>query len=75
MCNANKKPACEAGSLQIGTSKPDPTFHPATRQEEPEHRGERRRFIVWAAMCGYVSPDRLAERVLQDLADEAGVAK
>ena len=44
-------------------------------REEPEHRGERRRFIVWCAMCGYIGPERLSERILAELADENGVAK
>lgn len=50
----------------------NPTDHPATRQEAPEHRGEMRRFLVMACMAGWVGPERVVERILQELADEAG---
>lgn len=37
---------------------------------EPEHRGDRRRFLVWACMAGFVGPERVVERILQDLERE-----
>jgi hypothetical protein len=30
----------------------------------------RRRFLILAAMAGWVQPERVTERILQDLADE-----
>lgn len=38
--------------------------------EEPEHRNDRRRFLVWALMAGLVPPERVTERILQDVAGE-----
>jgi hypothetical protein len=35
--------------------------------EEPEHRGDRRRFLIWAAMLGIVPPERVVERVIADV--------
>ena len=42
---------------------------PASQEppEEPEHRCDRRRFLVWATMLGVVSPARMVERVLADV--------
>ena len=39
--------------------------------EAPEHRNERRAFLVWACMLGAVPPERIVERVLEDIASEA----
>ena len=36
--------------------------------ETPEHRGDRRRFLIWACMLGAVPPERVTERVLEELA-------
>jgi hypothetical protein len=33
--------------------------------------GNRRRFLIWAAMAGFVGPERVTERILADL-DESG---
>ena len=41
--------------------------------EPPEHRGERRRFLIWACMLGVVPPKRLVERIVADV--EAGAAR
>ena len=35
--------------------------------EPPEHRYERRRFLIWACMAGLVGPERVVERVLADV--------
>jgi len=37
--------------------------------EAPEHRNDRRRFLVWAVLLGAAPPERLTERVLQDIAE------
>lgn len=34
---------------------------------------DRRRFLIWAAMAGFVGPERVTERILADLS-EAGEA-
>ena len=31
---------------------------------------DRRKFLVWACMAGYVGPERVTERILAELADE-----
>lgn len=38
---------------------------------EPEHRGDRRRFLVWAVLCGFAKPERLTERIVAELEEEA----
>ncbi len=30
---------------------------------------DRRRFLIWAAMAGFVGPERVTERILADLSD------
>jgi len=35
--------------------------------ELPEHRNDRRRFIVWAVLAGYAAPARLTEAVLNEV--------
>ena len=42
----------------------------ATIRHAPEHRNDRRRFLIWALMLGAVPSDRVVERVLADV-DEA----
>ena len=42
--------------------------------EAPEHNGERRRFLCWAVMCGFAKPERLTERVLQDVAESEALS-
>ena len=39
--------------------------------ERPEHRNDRRRFLIWACMAGLVQPERVTERVLQEIEQEA----
>ena len=39
--------------------------------EASEHRNERRRFLVWAVLCGFASPDRLTERIVDEIEREA----
>ena len=38
---------------------------------EPEHGGDRRRFVIWSLMLGFIPPQRVVECVLADLAEEA----
>ena len=37
------------------------------QQEAPEHRCDRRRFLVWALMAGYVKPERMTERIVAEI--------
>jgi len=39
--------------------------------EVPEHRNDRRRFLIWACMAGLVQPERVAERILADVEADA----
>ncbi len=39
--------------------------------QEPEHRNDRRRFLIWALMIGAVPPQRVTERVLAEVEAEA----
>ena len=39
-------------------------------QEEPEHRNDRRRFLIWALMIGAVPPQRVTERVVAEVSEE-----
>jgi hypothetical protein len=41
-----------------------------TLQEPPEHRNDRRRFLIWALMAGYTKPERIVERIVGEI--EAG---
>lgn len=48
---------------------------PAVEQgDEPEHRGDRRRFLIWALMLGAAPPERLTERIVAEIegASDAG---
>jgi hypothetical protein len=36
-------------------------------EEQPEHRGDRRRFLIWALMIGATTPDRVVARVVADV--------
>jgi hypothetical protein len=38
--------------------------------EEPEHRGDRRRFIVWAVLGGFAGSDTLTERIVSEIKQE-----
>ena len=35
--------------------------------EAPEHRNDRRRFLVWALMLGATTPDRLTARIVAEV--------
>ena len=37
----------------------------------PQAFRSRRAFLVWAVACGFVKPDRLTERIVDDLEREA----
>ena len=39
--------------------------------EPPEHGGQRRRFIVWAVLCGFAKPERLTEAVVREIEAES----
>lgn len=39
-----------------------------TRNSSPF--ADRRKFLIWAAMCGCVGPERVTERILAELAEE-----
>ena len=36
-------------------------------QAEPEHRNDRRRFLIWALMAGYTKPERVVERIVAEV--------
>lgn len=67
--NGSRGSEPSARSRQQGSRNDTPSRD--TAQEEPEHRSDRRRFLVWAVLAGYVKPERLTERIL----DEIEVAK
>lgn len=50
--------------------KARPTAPAGMLQEAAEHRGERRRFLVWALMLGAVEPERVTERIVDELRRE-----
>jgi len=35
--------------------------------ELPEHNGDRKRFLIWAAMAGFIPPERVVERIVADV--------
>ena len=39
----------------------------APTDTQPEHRSERRRFLIWAYMAGLVQPERVTERILAEI--------
>jgi len=39
--------------------------------EQPEHNGDRRRFLVWALMLGAIPPERVVERIVAEVEGEA----
>jgi hypothetical protein len=45
-----------------------PTARPS--HEGPEHNGDRRRFLIFALMAGLVPPERVTERILQEVDSE-----
>lgn len=63
-----------AGSRGAGTSVTlwDAQHSTATTavNEPPEHRGERRRFLMWALMLGATPPERVVGRIVDELRDE-----
>jgi hypothetical protein len=40
--------------------------------EQPEHKGDRRRFLIWALMIGAVPPERVTERIVAEVAEAVG---
>ena len=42
----------------------------STREEQPEHRSDRRRFVIFALMAGLVPTERVTERILAEVAEE-----
>jgi len=38
--------------------------------EQPEHRNDRRRFLIWALMLNLVPPERVVERVVAEVQTE-----
>ena len=38
--------------------------------EPPEHNNERRRFLVWAVLAGFAQPERLTERIVNEIEQE-----
>jgi hypothetical protein len=40
-------------------------------EEQPEHHNERRRFLVWAVLAGFAKPERLTERIVAEVENEA----
>ena len=43
----------------------------AETAEQPEHNGDRRRFLVWAVLGGFAKPERLTERIVAEVESEA----
>ena len=39
--------------------------------EEPEHRNQRRRFLVWALMLGATKPEVVVDRIVAEIEREA----
>ena len=37
--------------------------------EQPEHRGDWRRFLIWALMLGVLPPVRVVERILAEIGE------
>jgi hypothetical protein len=67
-----KKAAARAGAAASETPnlikvRPD---HTATTGEVPEHRNNRRRFLIYALMAGLVPPERVVERVVAEVDEE-----
>lgn len=46
------------------------TTRPAAPVEEPEHRGERRRFLIWALMLNLIPSERVVERIVAEVEAE-----
>jgi uncharacterized protein YdaU (DUF1376 family) len=66
-----KTPACEAGAFKIPRTTGDPSPCDFDAQvAAPEHHNDRRRFLVWALMLGAVPPQRVVERVLDEIEAE-----
>jgi hypothetical protein len=65
----NKTPRA-GGALQSDngrTASADRNAVDQRAQEQPEHRSERRRFLIWALMIGAVPPERVVERVVREV--------
>jgi hypothetical protein len=57
-----------AGAGQAASNESGEAKH-STIVEQPEHRGERRRFLIWALMLGVIPPQRVVARVVADAAE------
>lgn len=60
--DGNKKPACEAGSLQSNSR--------AKYTTDADPRASRRRFLVTALMAGWIRPERFAKSIAAELEQE-----
>ncbi len=50
----------------------NPKATPSTNHDQvelPEHRNDRRRFVVWAVLGGFCDPSRLTERIVAEVAE------
>ena len=62
-----REPLAGGSTAQSKTRTSDDTPRPTAAQAEPEHRNDRRRFLVWALMAGYIPPARMTERIIADV--------
>jgi hypothetical protein len=71
-----REPLAGGSSAQYGTATDATETTAATRDaqalkdsrdEPPEHRNDRRRFLIWACMLGVVPPERVVERVISEI--------
>jgi hypothetical protein len=62
-----------AGVAPGGFGEAIPQVHTASLPQSAESPyASRRRFLILAAMAGWCAPERVTERILQELADEQG---
>ncbi len=62
------KPAARAGAAGDEAKARDDT---GSLPQSASPYATRRRFLILAAMAGWVQPERVTERILAELADEA----
>ena len=61
-----------AGAQQESQRKFDTTVAAdAAQPEQPEHDGDKRKFLIWACMLGAILPQRVVERVVAEVEREA----
>jgi hypothetical protein len=41
-----------------------------SQRETPEHHSDRRRFLIWSLMCGFVEPKRVVDRIFAEVESE-----